>query len=92
MIIRILGAGQYQVDDRHLDELNALDDRLNTAVQAGDMAAFGRELGVLVAAIRRLGTPVPDDALTPSDLVVPDEDADLAQVQALLRDDGLIPG
>lgn len=92
MIIRILGAGQYQVDDRHLDELNALDDRLDTAVQAGNLAAFQPELTALVAAIRRLGTPVPDDALTPSDLVVPDQDADLTQVQALLRDDGLIPG
>ncbi len=92
MIIRILGAGQYDVADAHLDELNALDERLNTAVQADDGAAFGQELRGLLAAVRRLGTALPDDALTASDLVIPDEDADLAQVRALLRDDGLIPG
>jgi hypothetical protein len=92
MIIRILGEGQYDVDDHYLDELNALDDRLLTAVQAGDGAGFGQELRALLAAVRRLGRPVPNDALTPSDLVVPDEDTDLAQVRSLLRDDGLIPG
>lgn len=92
MIIRILGEGQYDVDDAHLDELNTLDDRLHAAVQGGDVAAFGQELRGLLAEVRRLGTPVPDDALIPSELVVPDEDADMADVRALLRDDGLIPG
>jgi len=71
MIIRILGEGQYDVDDRYLDELNALDDRLLVAVQASEV--FGQELRALLAAVWRLGAPVPDNVLTPSDLVVPDE-------------------
>ncbi len=92
MIIRILGEGQYDLADRHLDALNAHDERLHTAVRAGDEAAFGRELRALLDAVRRLGTRMPDETLAPSDLVVPAEDAELAQVAALLRDDGLIPG
>jgi hypothetical protein len=92
MIIRILGEGQYDVDNRHLDELNVLDDQLLTAVQADDVAAYGPALGALLEAVRRLGTPLPDDVLTVSELVIPDQDADLAQVRALLADDGLIPG
>jgi hypothetical protein len=82
MIIRILGEGQYDVADRYLDELNVVDDRLHAAVQAGDGTAFGQELRGLLAAVRRLGTPLPDDALIPSELVVPDEEADLAQVRS----------
>ena len=92
MIIRILGEGQYDVDDRHLDELNDLDNRLHAAVQAEDVAAFGGSLAQLLEAVRRLGAPLPDDVLTVSELVIPAGDADLAQVRALLRNDGLIPG
>lgn len=92
MIIRILGEGQYELADGHLDALNVHDERLHAAVRASDVAAFGRELGALLDAVRRFGTRMPDDTLVPSDLVVPDEDAELAQVAALLGDDGLIPG
>jgi hypothetical protein len=92
MIIRILGEGQYEVSEKHLDTLNAHDDRLTAALRAGDADTFGRELRALLAAVRELGTPVPDTVLTTSDMVVPDADADLARVRTMLRDDGLIPG
>jgi hypothetical protein len=92
MIIRILGEGQYEVSERHLDALNAHDDTLTEALRAGDAAGFQAALRALLAAVRELGSPVPDSVLTPSDMVVPDADADLARVRTLLRDDGLIPG
>jgi hypothetical protein len=92
MIIRILGEGQYSVDGVHLDELNVLDSQLQTAVEATDLDAFDRALAGLLAAVRRLGTAVPDDSLSASDLVLPSADADLAGVRALLGDEGLIPG
>ena len=92
MIIRILGEGQYEVSEKHLGALNAHDDKLTAAVRAGDAAAFEGALRALLAAVRELGTPVPDSVLTTSDMVVPNADTDLAQVQAMLRDDGLIPG
>jgi hypothetical protein len=92
VIIRILGEGQYDITDDHLDELNEPDSAVQSAADVGDEAAFHTALNSLLDAVRRLGTPLPDDALTPSDLVLPDQDTSLHEVRALLSDEGLIPG
>ncbi|MFD5462187.1 hypothetical protein ACFWIQ_05055 [Kitasatospora sp. NPDC127059] len=92
MIVRILGEGQYALADEHLRELNELDSQLQEAVDNGDESEYTDTLRALLAAVRRLGAPLPADALTPSELVLPDEDMSLARVSALLGDEGLIPG
>ncbi|MFJ1980141.1 PspA-associated protein PspAA [Streptomyces albogriseolus] len=92
MIMRILGEGQYEVTDEHLNRLNELDTVLQSAADAGDEAAFTTALSALLDAVRSLGTPLPDERITPSDLVLPDADTSLAQVRALLSYEGLIPG
>ena len=45
-----------------------------------------------LAEVRGRGAPLPDDALEPSDLILPSPDATLEEVRELLSDDGLIPG
>ncbi|MEU9125017.1 hypothetical protein AB0C96_35130 [Streptomyces sp. NPDC048506] len=92
MIMRILGEGQYEIADEHLDRLNELDAPLQSAAEAGDEAAFATALSALLDEVRSLGTPVPDATITPSDLVLPDADTSLTQVRDLLLDEGLIPG
>ena len=92
MIMRILGEGQYEIADEHLDRLNELDSALQSAADAGDEAAFTTALSALLDAVRDLGTPLPDEEITPSDLVLPDESTSLTQVRQLLSDEGLIPG
>ncbi|MFD3930526.1 hypothetical protein [Streptomyces sp. NPDC058614] len=92
MIVRIMGEGQVRLDDVHLTELNKLDDELLAEIESGDESGFRRTLGALLEEVRRLGTPLPDDALEPSELILPSPDATLAEVREMLRDDGLIPG
>ncbi|MEU0811864.1 hypothetical protein [Streptomyces sp. NPDC005970] len=92
MIVRIMGEGQVRVDDGHLTELNKLDDELLAEVQSGDEDGFRRTLAALLGSVRSLGEPLPDEALEPSELILPASDATLQEVQAMLRDDGLIPG
>ncbi len=92
MIIRILGEGQYDLANGDLDDLNTLDAALQAAVDAGDNVGFATALAALLAAVRDRGTTVPDEVLTASELVLPAPDADLAEVAALLGDEGLIPG
>ncbi|MBJ6638377.1 hypothetical protein H4K36_11570 [Streptomyces sp. DHE7-1] len=92
MIVRIMGEGQVKLDDVHFAELNKLDDELLAEMQGGDGAGFRRTLSTLLDAVRRLGAPLPDDALEPSDLILPSPDATLEEVRDLLGDDGLIPG
>ena len=92
MIMRILGEGQYEIAEEHLDRLNELDSALQSAADAGDEAAFAAALSALLDGVRSLGTPLPDETITPSELVLPDANTSLTQVRALLSDEGLIPG
>ncbi|QES54371.1 hypothetical protein DEJ51_09055 [Streptomyces venezuelae] len=92
MIVRIMGEGQVEVADSHFPELNRLDDELLSEMEGGDEEGFRRTLGALLDAVRRLGTPLPDDALEPSELILPAADAALDEVREMLSDDGLIPG
>ncbi|MFK0047081.1 hypothetical protein ACIQU4_23810 [Streptomyces sp. NPDC090741] len=92
MIVRIMGEGQVKVADSHFAELGKLDDELLAEMESGDEVGFRRTLGALLEAVRRLGEPLPDDALEPSELILPAEDASLDEVKEMLSDDGLIPG
>ncbi|MFG2980317.1 hypothetical protein ACGFYQ_03560 [Streptomyces sp. NPDC048258] len=92
MIVRIMGEGQVKLGDEHLTELNKLDDELLAEMESGDEEGFRRTLGALLEAVRRLGEPLPDDALEPSELILPAPDATLDEVKEMLSDGGLIPG
>ncbi|MCX5378761.1 hypothetical protein [Streptomyces sp. NBC_00091] len=92
MIVRIMGEGQVELGDEHLTELNKLDDELLEEMESGDQEGFRRTLGALLEAVRRLGSPLPDEALEPSELILPAPDATLDEVRQMLSDDGLIPG
>ncbi|MEV7564126.1 PspA-associated protein PspAA [Streptomyces tanashiensis] len=92
MIVRIMGEGQWKLADSHFVELNRLDDELLEEMESGDEEGFRRTLGALLDAVRLLGEPLPDEALEPSELILPAPDAGLDEVREMLSDDGLIPG
>jgi hypothetical protein len=94
MIVRILGEGQWEVPDEAMGGLNALDDEVEQAVKAGDQPGLTKALAALLNEVRSLGTLVPDDQLADSDLILPDVDSSIADVEGLLADssEGLIPG
>ena len=92
MIIRILGEGQFQVDDSAAKELNILDAALEKAVNAGDEQAERTALTALLDRVRSLGTPLAEDAIEPSDLILPYSDAGLEDVRDMMAGEGLIPG
>ncbi|ATL27169.1 PspA-associated protein PspAA [Streptomyces formicae] len=92
MIVRIMGEGQVKLADGHFAELNKLDDELLEEMESGDESGFRRTLHALLDKVRELGTPLPDDALEPSELILPAQDATLDEVKDMLSDDGLIPG
>ncbi|GAB3651488.1 PspA-associated protein PspAA [Streptomyces sparsus] len=91
MIVRIMGEGQVKLDDSHFAELNKLDDELLEEMQNGDEPGFRRTLEALLDAVHRLGSPLADDALEPSELILPERGATIDEVRAMLSDEGLIP-
>jgi hypothetical protein len=48
MIVRILGKGQFRLDDGRLGRLNELDNAVAAAVAAGDPDGFGRAFTELI--------------------------------------------
>lgn len=92
MIVRIMGEGQVRLADSHLAELDELDNELLAEMESGDGPGFRSTLHALLARVRELGTPWPDDSLEPSELILPSPEASLEEVRAMLSDDGLIPG
>jgi hypothetical protein len=91
VIVRLLGEGQYKVDDSLLVRLNELDDEVEKAVAAGDEDALWTGLQALADAVRENGVKLADDDLSPSDAVIPPEDLSLEEAQELMQDEGFIP-
>ncbi|MFD8083191.1 hypothetical protein ACFV4F_16015 [Kitasatospora sp. NPDC059722] len=94
MIMRVMGEGQYEVGEAHLNLLNELDAELVTAVDSGDEELFRSAYGKLLDAVKQYGTRLPDDSLEPSELILPAAEATIDEVRALLMadDEGVIPG
>ncbi len=92
MIVRIMGEGQFSVDDEAAAELNSLDEHLDSAVERDDEQAFHAALSSLQDRVRAAGKPLPADALQSSDLIVPRAGATIDEVRELLAGGGLIPG
>jgi hypothetical protein len=91
MIVRILGEGQYRLDDAHHAQLAPLDAELGDAVEKDDNVRFQATLSGALALVRT-GTPVPADTLEQSDLILPHEGASLEEVRKLLTEDGIVLG
>ena len=86
MIIRIVGEGQWQVPDTEMGHLNRIDARVCLLYTSPE----------LVTTVRTVGTPIADDNIIDSDLIVPDVSATIEEVSVWLSEnpagDGLIPG
>lgn len=96
MIVRIMGEGQWELDDAALAQINVIDDRISGALADDNQDELSSALGELAVKVRELGQLLPDDDLHDSDLILPDSSASLADVRAWLEDsgsdEGLIPG
>ena len=91
-VVRILGSGQFRLDDSDVGHLNELDNAVAAAVAAGDGAAFSRSFDALVAYVRDQGTTVPDGELVTSDHVLPAADTTLEEAREAFSGEGAIPG
>jgi hypothetical protein len=84
MIVRILGEGQYELDESEVAALGDLDKQLLVALEAGDEPTFHHVLSQLVSRVRAEGKPVGADRFVPSDLALPHEGASLEELREFL--------
>jgi len=91
VIVRLMGEGQFLVDDGATATLNELDNAAVAALEAGDEETFRTRLRELAQAVRDRGAPLDAADLSASDVIVPPDDLSLEEARELFSGDGLIP-
>jgi hypothetical protein len=91
VIVRLMGEGQYRVDDSVRERLDTLDDQAMAALEASDETELDKRLEEMFALVRAEGEPLPDDDLSASDVIIPPSDLTLEETRELISHDGLIP-
>jgi hypothetical protein len=91
VIVRLMGEGQYRVDDGLRDRLNEVDNAATEALGRDDEGAFRSQLEQLAQLVRESGERLDDADLSASDLIIPPTDLSLDEARELFSGDGLIP-
>jgi hypothetical protein len=91
VIVRLMGEGQYRVEEGLHAQLNELDDRAVAALESDDEPALDQILDEMWALVRDRGEQLPDEELAASDLIIPPSDLTLEETRQLFTDEGLIP-
>jgi hypothetical protein len=91
VIVRLMGEGQYRIDDSLVERLNALDDQAMAALEASDETELDKRLEEMFELVRAEGERLPDDDLSPSDVIIPPSDLTLEETRELVSHGGLIP-
>jgi hypothetical protein len=91
VIVRLMGEGQFRVDEGVLEELQQLDDQASRAVEQGDEESLRSLLATMAKTVRDGGERLPDADLSASDAIIPPEDLSLDEARELFEGEGLIP-
>jgi len=91
MIVRIMGEGQYRLEEEAVDRVNALDNDAVAAVEADDEDAFHVAFESMLELIRTEGKHMGDEELEASDVIVPPADITFVEAATDFTGDGLIP-
>jgi hypothetical protein len=90
MIIRLMGLGQYRIEDRHMEELNRIDNTLVDIVQKDDHERFQQTYQQLINYVQTHGTPVPEGEIVESHIIIPPEDLTLEEARKIFKGQGII--
>ncbi len=90
MIVRISGDNQYRLEGVD-GQVNDLDNAVVAAVESGNEQRFHTTYDELLSFVRSHGTPLAEDELEGSDLILPPADLSLSEAQSEFTGVGLIP-
>jgi hypothetical protein len=91
VIVRLMGEGQYRIDDGLRERLNELDGRAGEAMEREDEEELDARLQEMWDLVQAEGQPLPADDLSPSDVLIPPADLTLEETRELFGENGLIP-
>jgi chromosome condensin MukBEF complex kleisin-like MukF subunit len=91
VIVRVMGEGQFEIDDEVAKGLDDIDEQAEQALEAGDQERFSELLRRMADAVRTNGARLPDADLSPSEAIIPPDDLTLEEARELFEGQGLIP-
>ncbi len=91
MIVRLMGEGQWRIDDSLGARLDELDVETEKAVEEGDEKKLHAALQALHDAVRDSGEKLGDHHLGPSDAIVPPVELSLDEARRLLAGEDVFP-
>lgn len=91
MIVRISGEGQYRLADDQAARLNELEGKVVQIVEAGREDGFAQVYATMLDYVRDNGTPLGDEELESSDVILPPADISFAEAGRDFSGEGLIP-
>jgi hypothetical protein len=91
VIVRIATEGQYRLPEEGGERLNDLDNEAVAAVDAGDEDRFHEVFEQMLDLVRREGSPLGEDELEESDVILPPPDISFVEARAEFTGEGLIP-
>jgi len=92
MIIRILGEGQFRLDDSLLDRVNKIDNQIVNHVSLGNKVEYAKDLANLISTVKELAEPLDPVEIMPSDIIVPPSDLSFEEAKQVFCGEGLIKG
>ncbi len=92
-IVRILGQGQFTVDNNTLKRLNALDDSIVQLVstERSNDDEFRKRLTELTEMVQTKGHPLDPKEIIESDIILPSTDLSIDEALTIFRGEGVIP-
>jgi hypothetical protein len=92
-IVRIMGHGQFTVDNRTLKKLNDIDNTIVGIVSAerSDDMEFKKKLTELSHMVVENGKPLDPHEIIKSDIILPSTDLSIDEAKKLFRGEGVIP-
>jgi hypothetical protein len=92
-IVRIMGQGQYTVDNTTLKRLNDLDNAIVelVSIERSDDIEFKKKLTELNRMVVKDGKPLDPHEIIKSDIILPSTDLSIDEAKKLFRGEGVIP-
>lgn len=92
-IVRIMGEGQFVVDNKTLKKLNDIDNSLVQLVSndRSDDTEFKKRLVELVNIVEQNGKQLDSKQIIQSDIILPSADLSIDEAKKLFKNDGVIP-
>jgi hypothetical protein len=91
MIVRISGEDQYRLPDSDSDRLNELEQAVVAVVEGGKDDGFADAFRAVLDYVREHGTPIGQDEIETSDVILPPSDVTFAEAATEFTGEGLIP-